>query len=84
MKGSDLKIWAFFVWPSGGIGRHEGLKIPWAFARAGSSPVSATKIRNGPVAKLVVRMGLKIPGSLYRVGSTPTRATKEGGPGRRK
>ena len=23
----------------GGIGRHKGLKIPWAYARAGSSPV---------------------------------------------
>ena len=29
---------------SGGIGRHAGLKILWAFARAGSSPASSTKI----------------------------------------
>ena len=28
---------------SGGIGRHAGLKILWAFARAGSSPASSTK-----------------------------------------
>ena len=28
---------------SGGIGRHAGLKILWALARAGSSPASSTK-----------------------------------------
>ena len=28
---------------SGGIGRHAGLKILWAFARAGSSPASSTE-----------------------------------------
>ena len=27
----------------GGIGRHKGLKIPWASARAGSSPVPSIK-----------------------------------------
>lgn len=27
----------------GGIGRHEGLKIPWPHGRTGSSPVSGTK-----------------------------------------
>ena len=27
----------------GGIGRHAGLKILWAFARAGSSPAPSTK-----------------------------------------
>ncbi len=30
---------------SGGIGRHAGLKILWAFARAGSSPASSTNER---------------------------------------
>jgi hypothetical protein len=29
--------------PGGGIGRHEGLKIPWLCGRAGSSPASGTK-----------------------------------------
>ena len=28
---------------SGGIGRHAGLKILWALARAGSSPASSTE-----------------------------------------
>ena len=28
--------------PGGGIGRHEGLKIPWPLGRAGSSPASGT------------------------------------------
>ena len=30
------------TWPSGGIGRHKGLKIPRRQLRAGSSPASAT------------------------------------------
>ena len=29
--------------PDGGIGRHEGLKIPWSQDRAGSSPAWGTK-----------------------------------------
>ena len=29
--------------PSGGIGRRSGFKIPWALARGGSSPPSATE-----------------------------------------
>jgi hypothetical protein len=33
----------FFPRSSGGIGRHAGLKILWASARAGSSPASSTK-----------------------------------------
>ena len=33
----------FFPCSSGGIGRHAGLKILWASARAGSSPASSTK-----------------------------------------
>ncbi len=32
---------------SGGIGRHKGLKIPRAFARAGSSPASGTNFLSG-------------------------------------
>jgi hypothetical protein len=31
-----------FASPGGGIGRHEGLKIPWPCGRAGSSPASGT------------------------------------------
>ena len=31
-----------FICSSGGIGRHPGLKIPWAQARTGSSPVWST------------------------------------------
>ena len=30
------------ICPGGGIGRHEGLKIPWPLGRAGSSPASGT------------------------------------------
>jgi hypothetical protein len=38
----------------GGIGRHEGLKIPCSHERAGSSPVSSTKCpRGGTVDTLV-------------------------------
>jgi hypothetical protein len=40
-------------------GRHARLKILWAAARAGSSPASATKIRDGPLAQLAVATGLK-------------------------
>ena len=29
--------------PGGGIGRHEGLKIPWPCGRAGSSPAPGTE-----------------------------------------
>ena len=31
-----------FLWASGGIGRHDGLKIRWAQALEGSSPSSPT------------------------------------------
>ena len=32
--------------PNGEIGRHEGLKIPWPYGRAGSIPVSGTQLND--------------------------------------
>ena len=34
--------------PDGGIGRHEGLKIPWPNSRTGSSPVPGTDANKKP------------------------------------
>lgn len=34
--------------PDGGIGRHEGLKIPWSQDRAGSSPAWGTTKKEHP------------------------------------
>lgn len=37
-----LKLSVLSLCRGGGIGRHTGLKIPWAYARAGSSPAPGT------------------------------------------
>lgn len=40
----------------GGIGRHPGLKIPWALARAGSTPALGTSNKEASVP-LIIRDG---------------------------
>ena len=47
--------------PDGGIGRHEGLKIPWPNSRTGSSPVPGTMKE----ASLLSATGLSFYSSLY-------------------
>ena len=40
-----FKNWYLLTCPSGGIGRHKGLKIPRQKWRAGSSPAPGTKFK---------------------------------------
>lgn len=42
MLVDNAKTNNYKVCPSGGIGRHQGLKIPWGQLRAGSSPALGT------------------------------------------
>ncbi len=52
---SRFSLNKFLSRSSGGIGRHAGLKILWAFARAGSSPAPSTKTRVSVRARAVTR-----------------------------
>jgi hypothetical protein len=42
-KKRNIRFFLLSMGLGGGIGRHEGLKIPWQQCRAGSSPASGTK-----------------------------------------
>ena len=56
----------------GGIGRHEGLKIPCLYWRVGSSPTLGTKCRYGGMVDTAVLETVLERG----VGSSPTICTK--------
>ena len=55
----------------GGIGRHEGLKIPWQLRRVGSSPIPSTTLRPGLWCN-----GSTTGFGSVSLGSNPGRSTK--------